>query len=167
MNLILEKFPVEGPYWFSKNSWNEQRNKGKHRAVDIFGRRINAIVTPISGTVVEVTIESDNTKGGNSCIIAVKGYKNLYCYMCHMNDIFISEGREVNVGDMVGTMGKSGNAKSTRCHLHIQFYKLFGRNNSKKSFVNPTKELLRLADPDLKTRSKCNKNPETCEWCNQ
>ena len=170
-NITMGVFPVEGGYWFN-NSFDEKRGKGKHVSIDIFGKRTATVVSPFifPGEVIETTTEEETPKGGNTVTIkyTIDNF-TFYAYYAHLDEVFVFEGRIVNMGDMIGTLGRSGNASGpdgvggTRCHLHLNLYKIYG--NDKHSFINPYKELLAIADKKLKMASKCKKDPEKCEWC--
>jgi len=146
--LEIKCFPVDGNYWFSKNSFFEKRHGLQHNAIDIFSIRGNMYLYPFDGEIVRVTYEESGSKAGNS--VTIKSENGIYSFASHLDEVYAVEGRQVKAGNMGGKVGNSGNAEKTKPHVHQSFYTIYAKN--KHSFLNPTKELLRLADPKLKSK---------------
>jgi murein DD-endopeptidase MepM/ murein hydrolase activator NlpD len=85
-----------------------------HFGIDIFGNRGTPIVAPVGGVV------KLNFSNGNTVIIQDKdGYSH---WLGHLDSISVKNGELVNSGTKVGTLGNTGNAKSTAPHLHYNVY---------------------------------------------
>jgi peptidoglycan LD-endopeptidase LytH len=94
-------------------------------ATDIFLACGAAIVSPVWGEVLEVrrvdqydpAVDDPATRGGRS--IAILGFDGVRYYLAHFETIVdgLVVGDEVEVGQVLGTMGSSG--RSSACHLHF------------------------------------------------
>jgi Peptidase family M23 len=97
-----------------------QLHHGSHPGgSDIFAPIGTPIVSIVSGTVSLITTEATaSTSGGNS--IQINGDDGLTYYYAHMNETpLFKKGDKVVAGQKIGTVGKTGNAKTTPPHLHL------------------------------------------------
>ena len=83
-----------------------------HTGLDIDGTTGQPIVASNSGTVIMAAPYSGY---GNCVIIDHGGVQTLYA---HMNSINVSQGQQVSQGEIVGTVGATGNV--TGDHLHFE-----------------------------------------------
>jgi len=118
------KIPVVGA---SKTDWNRKTfwyepwgTSGVHKGIDIFGRLGAGVVSTTDGIVVYT---GQIPKGGN--VIVILGPKWRFHYFAHLNTIDISLFSLVGSGDLIGTVGDSGNAKGKPPHLHYSIVRLF------------------------------------------
>lgn len=82
-----------------------------HAAIDIGGMRGQDIYATADGVV---TVAKYQPMLGNTIVIRHKyGYETLYA---HLDKILVKEGQQVNKRDVIGAMGRTGNA--TGVHLH-------------------------------------------------
>lgn len=96
-------------------------------ASDIFAPCGSAVVATTSGTIQEVTLvdewSSENDlpelRGGLS--YSIVGDDGVRYYGSHLQaiDASVRPGSRVAAGDRIGTVGESGNAAGTGCHLHF------------------------------------------------
>ena len=94
-------------------------------ATDIFLECGATLVSPVSGTVLEVrrvdawdpATDDPATRGGRS--VAVKGWDGVRYYLAHFDSIDpdLAVGDRVEAGDPLGTMGDTG--RTSACHLHF------------------------------------------------
>ncbi len=128
-----------------ENSFNYPRIrfgkwKEKHNAIDIFARIGSEIFSPIDGVVVASSENWigrwDKKKGfvyesgglsslsGNGIILFNPRDKGYYL-MIHMKDVYAKTGDIVFRGEIVGTVGKTGNSisPSSKPHLHLALKK--------------------------------------------
>lgn len=102
------------------------RDHHDYPATDIFAPCGTPLVAPVEGVVDEVSVvdrwdpqvNDPATRGGLS--IAIVGIDEVRHYMSHLDSIDqeLQVGRPVTVGSQIGTVGRSGNAASTPCHVH-------------------------------------------------
>lgn len=87
-----------------------------HNAVDIAGSCGTPIVAAADGLVTDLSLDSWSAGYGHYLEVShPNGLKTKYA---HLDEIFISLGQYVKQSDLLGTMGKTGDA--TGCHLHFE-----------------------------------------------
>lgn len=96
-------------------------------ATDIFAPCGAEVVAVVDGTVSEVSrtdrwdpkVNDGATRGGLS--ISVVGADGVRYYGSHLSEVSagLSPGTPVRAGDPIGRVGKTGDARSTPCHLHF------------------------------------------------
>jgi hypothetical protein len=161
MAIRLDRFPVDGTIWFSDRSYYERRGPKKllHRATDIFGRRGEATVLAVPLTITAVAVSPN---GGNN-VTGVDEAGNSY-YHAHLDTLAIGTaavGRSFPAGFKIGTVGNSGNARTTRCHTHFQVKDRRGRGVDMAGALN---DVLRR-EGRRKGKSECQKVQVKCPWC--
>ncbi len=118
-------FPVQGKT--SKNIasiWGDPRDNGarSHEGVDIFAKRGTPALAATDGIVTSV---GNNGLGGKVVWLSdVNRNQNLY--YAHLDKQLVSVGQRVTVGDTLGLIGNTGNARTTSPHLHFGIYR-FGK----------------------------------------
>jgi murein DD-endopeptidase MepM/ murein hydrolase activator NlpD len=122
-------FPVIGTAWF-KDSFGANRDGGKrkHEGTDLFGKEGTLIVS-ICGGKVEQT--GWNRLGGER--VGVRGDDGNYYYYAHLEHISAAlvKGKRIEAGELVGSMGHTGDALTTPDHLH------FGMELPNGQWINP------------------------------
>lgn len=101
-------WPLNGPI----TSYYGPRWGRMHTGIDIDGATGQPIVASNSGTVIMAGVYSGY---GNCVIIDHGGVQTLYA---HMNSINVSDGEQVAQGEIIGTVGATGNV--TGDHLHFE-----------------------------------------------
>jgi len=93
-------------------------NSRKHEGIDIFAPKRTPVLAIAEGTVTRV---NQNNLGGNVVWMRPKG-KDYTLYYAHLDQQIATEGQQVNIGDTLGLMGNTGNARTTAPHLHFGIY---------------------------------------------
>lgn len=112
-------FPVSGANYKDVGSfWGAARDGGKrsHKGVDIFAKRGTPVVA-VSGGVARA---KQNNLGGKVVWLYNAGEGKSY-YYAHLDSQLV-KGNLVKVGDTLGLVGNTGNAKYTPPHLHFGIY---------------------------------------------
>ena len=137
----LRVFPVVGDYSYS-NDFGDPRGQGSHQGNDIIGKMGMTLVACADGTIKRLT-RSETGLGG--IWIWLEDAEGNEYYYAHMQSIApdLSAGSKVTAGQVVGTMGMTGDARGTVPHLHFEI-----RPNGGGS-INPFNEL-RAVDPQRK-----------------
>lgn len=92
--------------------------KRKHEGVDIFAPRGTPVVAPTDGVVTRV---GTGNLGGK--VIWMKDLKRGHSYyFAHLDSQMVKPGAAVKQGDLLGTVGNTGNARNTPSHLHFGVY---------------------------------------------
>lgn len=109
--------------WYA--DWHLQRRGAHmHHAQDIFGPIGSPILAPNAGIVTGSSRTVGPTpKGGHWLRLAVvdaRGRTLRTYYLAHLNDIpLVGVGDQVEAGQQIGELGRTGNAQTTCPHLHI------------------------------------------------
>jgi len=113
-------FPVADPKANIGSFWGAARDGGKrnHEGIDIFARKGSPAIAAMDGIV---TGAHESGIGGKVVWLRPVG-KNYTLYYAHLDSQTVSTGQIVRKGDMVGTVGNTGNARTTPAHLHFGVY---------------------------------------------
>lgn len=115
---------------YDQNSFGAPRVGHLHKGVDIFAKKGTPIRSATNGLVIFNGVLS---LGGNVVLVVSPGFR--FYYYAHLDSIKTAKFKWVGQGDIIGTVGKTGNARFTPAHLHFsisRFYFPFGRG-----FINP------------------------------
>ncbi len=109
-------FPVAGPNYYS-DTWGASRDGGRrrHQGTDIMAATGTPVVATLSGSV----SRGDGSKSGLYLKLTADNGWSFY-YM-HLDSISVSSGR-VTAGQVIGTVGYSGNASASAPHLHYEIH---------------------------------------------
>ncbi len=115
-------FPVEGHGVRSIQSvFGADRDAGQrsHDGVDIFARRGTPVLATSAGRVNRVQV----TNLGGKVVWLRDPIRNSNIYFAHLDSQAVSRGQEVEIGDTLGFVGNTGNARTTPPHLHFGIYR--------------------------------------------
>lgn len=124
LDLVLEPalaFPVAG---FTSRAimspWGVPRDGGRrsHEGVDIFAPRGTPVVASVAGRVSRANV----TGLGGKVVWLRDDTRRRSIYYAHLDSQTVSRGDRVEVGDTVGFVGNTGNARTTPPHLHYGVY---------------------------------------------
>jgi hypothetical protein len=90
-----------------------------HDGVDIFASRGTAVLAASAGRVNRVDI----TNRGGKVVWVRDPIRNANIYYAHLDSQHVGNGMMVEVGDTVGFVGNTGNARTTPPHLHFGVYR--------------------------------------------
>ena len=137
--------PVAGA---TKSDWNKDSfwyepwgTSGVHKGVDIFAKKGAPV---LAATNMLVLYKGEIQKGGK--IIVGLGPKWRLHYFAHLEDIEHKTGFVVKSGDVIGSVGDTGNAKGKQPHLHFSILSLVplpwmidktSQGYKKAFFINP------------------------------
>jgi murein DD-endopeptidase MepM/ murein hydrolase activator NlpD len=107
-------------------------NTRRHEGIDIFDTFHTPVVASANGMVTRV---GENNLGGRVVMMRPSG-KNYTLYYAHLDRQIAREGQQVRIGDTLGLMGNTGNARTTPPHLHFGIYTGTGAVDP-FPFVNP------------------------------
>jgi murein DD-endopeptidase MepM/ murein hydrolase activator NlpD len=116
-------FPVRGPHGTrgAVGEFNAPRNGGRrHKGFDLTSRCGTSLAAAVTGTVVKRAY--DPKLDGNFIVIRGLGERRKYWYAHMVRPSPFQRGDEIHVGQIVGRIGRTGNAGSTPCHLHFEIH---------------------------------------------
>jgi len=116
-------FPVRGPHGTrgAVGEFGALRNGGRlHKGFDVTARCGTPLAAVTTGTVVKRAY--DPRLDGNYVVIRGLAERRKYWYAHMVHPSPFQRGDEVHVGQIVGRIGRTGNAASTACHLHFELH---------------------------------------------
>ncbi len=128
-------FPVVG---YDKSAvisfFGDKRGKSRlHQGVDIKADR----GTPLAA-VMDGKIESVKEGGSGGKQVWLRGTDGRLYFYAHLDSWSVGEDDQVAAGDIIGTVGNTGNASKTIPHLHFEIMLTEGR---KRTSIDPLLEL--------------------------
>lgn len=104
----------------AQSFWGADRDGGrrKHEGVDIFADRGTDLLAVADGRISRV---KEGGLGGKVVWLWLEA-EALSVYYAHLDEQLVEEGDLVRTGDVVGTVGNTGNARTTPAHLHFGIY---------------------------------------------
>jgi peptidoglycan hydrolase-like protein with peptidoglycan-binding domain len=116
----LAAFPVQGPCSFT-DTWHDPRGGGRlHIGVDIIAPRGNLVYAVADGVITRTYHEGRDKLSGNGVRLTMAD--GTYFFYGHFDAIApgITVGTPVKAGQVVGTIGSTGN--TTTPHLHLEIH---------------------------------------------
>ncbi|MHB1194773.1 MAG: peptidoglycan DD-metalloendopeptidase family protein [Longimicrobiales bacterium] len=115
-------FPVDGHGEDAIHSgFGSDRDGGRraHHGVDIFAPRGTPVLAAAAGVVSRVQF----TNLGGKVVWLRDPARNANLYFAHLDSQAVRTGEEISVGDTLGFVGNTGNARTTPAHLHFGMYR--------------------------------------------
>ncbi|MBK8501885.1 MAG: M23 family metallopeptidase [Saprospiraceae bacterium] len=100
--------------------FGDERDGGrrKHHGIDIFAKRHTPILAPTDGYI---RFAGERGLGGQ-VVWMHDPKRDLKLYFAHLHTIIAKSGQWVELGDTLGLVGNTGNARTTPPHLHFGIY---------------------------------------------
>lgn len=114
-------FPVSGydpDAIQSRFGADRDAGRRRHEGVDIFAPRGTPVVAAAAGLATWV---GTNELGGKVVMVRDRGRGEGH-YYAHLDTQLVTEGTIVSIGDTLGRVGNTGNARTTPPHLHFGIY---------------------------------------------
>ncbi len=115
-------FPVQGKANASiQSGFGAPRDGGArdHHGIDIFAPRGTPVLSASAGVVTRV---QETPRGGRVVWVRDETRGNSL-YYAHLDRQLVERGATVKIGDPLGLVGNTGNARSTAPHLHFGIYR--------------------------------------------
>ena len=92
----------------------------RHRGIDLVAELHSPVHAILSGTVVQVGVHR-----GLGRFVELEHRHELHSLYAHLNDVQVAPGRRIRQGAVIGTVGKTGNARSrwVTPHVHLEVLK--------------------------------------------
>ena len=136
----LKAFPVAGPHSYS-NDWGAPRPQGTHQGNDIMANRNVPVRAVVAGSIKQMSRVETSRGGITIWLRDAAGNTFFYAHLDHIVD-GLEVGSKVDLGQVLGGVGNTGDARGTVTHLHFEIHPGGG------SAVNPYTDL-RAVDPDV------------------
>src|SRR5688572_13902938 len=113
-------FPVSGYKSTIGSFWGDVRDAGKrkHEGIDIFAKKGTPVVAICDGFI---TSKANTPRGGKNLWLQPVGHV-WSAYYAHLDQQLVKSGQFVRKGQIIGTVGNTGNARYTPPHLHFGIY---------------------------------------------
>jgi murein DD-endopeptidase MepM/ murein hydrolase activator NlpD len=120
-------FPVSGRKSNVGGFWGDSRDGGSrlHKGIDIFAKKGTPVVAVCDGVI---SASENGGLGGKALWLKSEGHP-WSAYYAHLDRKAVHEGEHVHKGEVLGTVGNTGNARHTPSHLHFGIYKESGAVN--------------------------------------
>ena len=119
ISIALEAKPVQGPCYYG-DTWTAARGNGRvHLGVDIAAKEGNALYAVVTGTVTKLYSPATDSLAGNG--LRISRPDGTYFFYAHLSALApgIAVGTAVTAGQLVGYVGKTGNAGVPHLHLEV------------------------------------------------
>lgn len=125
VRLALESqlaFPLDGYDMRALQSiFGAERDGGarSHDGVDLFARRGTPVLAAAPGLAYRIGI----TNLGGKVVWVRDNVRNARLYYAHLDSQAVVDGQRIAIGDTLGFVGNTGNARTTPPHLHFGVYR--------------------------------------------
>ena len=110
--------PVAGAVYFS-DTWGDARSGGRsHQGVDMMAARGTPVAAIFSG---KITSMANSSLGGKTIWLSAGGDTYYYAHL-DSHAAGLAVGQSVTSGQIIGTVGSTGNASDLYPHLHFEFH---------------------------------------------
>lgn len=126
----MAAFPVQGPCWYT-DTWQAPRGGGrKHEGVDVIARSGLYLYAVTDGTLTRQNLDRPGSLSGNAWWLTADD--GTYFFYAHLAAFApgLQVGSRVKAGQVIGWIGRTGNASSP--HLHFEIHPYGGKA------INPT-----------------------------
>lgn len=114
-------FPVQGKTSSQISSYFGVARDGgrrRHEGIDIFASRGTPALASVDGVISQV---GQNELGGN-VVFLTDANRQQRLYYAHLDRFNVTNGQHVSLGDTIGFVGNTGNARTIAPHLHFGVY---------------------------------------------
>ncbi len=116
----------------------------KHEGIDIFAKKGTPALAAANGTA-----QPGENKLGGKVVFLRPDDADYTLYYAHLDSQLVHNGQHVSIGDTVGLVGNTGNARTTPSHLHFGIYTNGGAVNP-LTFVAPVTKKPEIITASLK-----------------
>ena len=119
VNVQLQAKPMQGPCYYG-DTWGAARSAGRsHLGVDIGAAEGQELYAVVTGRITQIYVDSPGSLAGNGLKIATAD--GTYFFYAHLKSLApgIQVGTQVTAGQLVGWVGKTGNAGIPHLHFEI------------------------------------------------
>jgi peptidoglycan hydrolase-like protein with peptidoglycan-binding domain len=118
-SVAISVFPVQGVCGFT-DTWHDARSGGRlHLGVDVIAAKGKLLYAVADGTITKMYWDAPGTLAGNGLRLTMDD--GTYFFYAHLDSFAdgIAEGTEVTAGQVIGTVGATGNAGADHLHFEV------------------------------------------------
>ncbi len=141
----LSVFPVAGEHSYS-DDFGDARHQGSHEGTDIMADRGTPLLAVDSASVIRLSRTETSLGGISLWLERADGTQYYYAHMTSITE-GLDVGSRVRVGQVVGTVGNTGDARYGAPHLHFEIHPGGG------AATNPYPHLVAV-DPTGRTQAR-------------
>ncbi len=133
--VTIDVFPVQGKCWFG-DTWQAPRGGGRlHEGLDIIAPKGKLLYAAVTGTISKMYYDFPGALAGNG--LRVQADNGTYFTYLHMDTFAegIAVGTAVTAGQVIGTVGSTGNSATP--HLHFEVHPAGGAAVNPYPLVKP------------------------------
>lgn len=138
-------FPVAGANSYT-DDFGDARHQGRHEGTDVMADRGTPLLAVADARVIRLSRTESGLGGVSLWLERADGTQYYYAHMTTITD-GLAEGSKVAVGQLVGTVGNTGDARYGAAHLHFEIHPGGG------SATNPYPHLVAV-DPAARTQAR-------------
>src|SRR5690606_19391691 len=130
-------FPVPAPFDVSyADGWHDCRDRcsRRHKGTDVMADEGTPLVAVESGVIAKVD-DTDDGRGGLN--LWLRGDSGVAYYYAHNAENLVRDGDRVEPGDVIARVGRTGNARATPPHVHVQVNLCGDLSSAEPCTVNP------------------------------
>ena len=119
VGVTIDVFPVQGKCWFG-DTWQAPRGGGRlHEGVDVIAAKGNLLYAAVSGTISKMYWDFPGALAGNG--LRIQQENGTYFTYLHMDTFAegIVVGAVVTAGQVIGTVGNTGNSATPHLHFEV------------------------------------------------
>jgi murein DD-endopeptidase MepM/ murein hydrolase activator NlpD len=116
----LAVFPVGGDNSYT-DDFGAPRHQGRHEGVDIMADRGTPVLAVADGAVVRLSRAEEGLGGISLWLERADGTQYFYAHLTSIAD-GLAESTRVQVGQVIGTVGNTGDARYGAPHLHFELH---------------------------------------------
>ena len=119
VDVSIDVFPVQGKCWFG-DTWQAPRGGGRlHEGVDIIAAKGNLLYAVVTGTISKIYTDFPGALAGNG--VRVQADNGTYFTYLHLDTFAegIVVGTKVTAGQVIGTVGSTGNSATPHLHFEV------------------------------------------------
>jgi peptidoglycan hydrolase-like protein with peptidoglycan-binding domain len=117
--VTIDVFPVQGKCWFG-DTWQAPRGGGRlHEGVDVIAAKGNLLYAAVSGTISKMYWDFPGARAGNG--LRIQQDNGTYFTYLHLDTFAegIDVGAVVTAGQVIGTVGNTGNSATPHLHFEV------------------------------------------------
>jgi len=119
-NGVLFDWPIDLCEFWVSSLFGLRTHKGvtkMHKGIDMAALKGTAVIAAADGVVIRV----ESSVAGYGTVIEIKHRQGFVTRYAHLDDLYVEINEKVRQGDVIGSVGATGNARGQRDPSHLHF----------------------------------------------